>query len=134
MRAGNNANQGQRFAEIGNIWEEVLSGDNICTFACCTFTTELEPLSTVRIRAAGAFAGGTITIINNCFDACDSVTIDCIELVEGSEWCASGCSVCLSAVALAAAINTCITTVVATVACGTIKLKAATARLAGKFI
>ena len=133
MRVGNNANQGQRSTEIGQVWEEVLSGANICTFCCCTFTTELEPLSTVRIRAAGAFAGGSIIIACNTFTACDGVTIDCVALVEGVAWC-SGIDVCASAASLAVAINACVTTVVATVACATITLSAATAGLAGNCI
>jgi hypothetical protein len=48
MRAANLANEAVRQADVGHVWEEVLSGSG----ALNTFT--LHPFQTFRVRAGGA--------------------------------------------------------------------------------
>lgn len=51
MRAANTSNEAVRQSEVGNVWEEVLSG--------AAGTLSLLPYQTFRVRAAGAV---TVTI------------------------------------------------------------------------
>lgn len=46
MRASNLANEAARQAEVGHVWEEVISNN--------TGTIKLKPFQTFRVRAAGA--------------------------------------------------------------------------------